>query len=190
MNEFNYEGWIGSIVGVYPSVSDFPSVGSEGCLYLVIDNGSGKIYAWDEEHQQYVTAGGGSISGAIIYKGAVAASTDLPSSPEVGWLYIASADFTLSSENVEAGDFLIWDGNSWNIIQGNVTGAVSGPSSASDGHLAVFDGTTGKILKDGGAVPVAATSIAASEAGYATGDQVYQYVAAQVGDIETILATI
>lgn len=32
--------------------------------------------------------------------------------------------------------------------------AVKGPSSAVvDGHLAVFDGTTGKLLKDGGAVP-------------------------------------
>jgi hypothetical protein len=32
-------------------------------------------------------------------------------------------------------------------------GDVSGPSVAVDGNLAVFDGTTGKILKDGGAVP-------------------------------------
>lgn len=32
-------------------------------------------------------------------------------------------------------------------------GDVDGPASATDGHLAVFDGTTGKIIKDGGAVP-------------------------------------
>jgi hypothetical protein len=30
-------------------------------------------------------------------------------------------------------------------------GDVAGPGSATDGHLAVFDGTTGKLLKDGGA---------------------------------------
>ncbi len=32
-------------------------------------------------------------------------------------------------------------------------GDVVGPSGASDGHLAVFDGATGKLIKDGGAVP-------------------------------------
>lgn len=32
------------------------------------------------------------------------------------------------------------------------SGDVVGPSSATDGHLAVFDGTSGKLLKDGGAV--------------------------------------
>lgn len=31
------------------------------------------------------------------------------------------------------------------------TGDVSGPSGATDGHLVVFDGSTGKIIKDGGA---------------------------------------
>lgn len=36
-------------------------------------------------------------------------------------------------------------------IAGN--GDVTGPSSAVDGNLAVFDGTTGKLIKDGGAVP-------------------------------------
>src|SRR5438132_14388264 len=34
---------------------------------------------------------------------------------------------------------------------GGGSGDVVGPSSATDGHLAVFDGTDGKLLKDGGA---------------------------------------
>mgnify|MGYP001236458252 CR=1 FL=1 len=33
------------------------------------------------------------------------------------------------------------------------SGDVTGPSDATDGHLAVFDGATGKLLKDGGAIP-------------------------------------
>jgi hypothetical protein len=33
------------------------------------------------------------------------------------------------------------------------TGDVVGPSGATDGHLAVFDGVTGKLIKDGGAAP-------------------------------------
>jgi hypothetical protein len=34
-------------------------------------------------------------------------------------------------------------------------GNVVGPASAVDNHLAVFDGTTGKLIKDGGAIPSA-----------------------------------
>jgi len=36
---------------------------------------------------------------------------------------------------------------------GGGSGDVVGPASATDGHLAVFDGATGKLIKDGGAVP-------------------------------------
>jgi hypothetical protein len=36
-------------------------------------------------------------------------------------------------------------------VSGSGLGDVTGPSSAVDGHLAVFDGTSGKIIKDGGA---------------------------------------
>jgi hypothetical protein len=37
---------------------------------------------------------------------------------------------------------------------GGGSGDVVGPASAVNGHLAVFDTTTGKLLKDGGAVPL------------------------------------
>lgn len=43
------------------------------------------------------------------------------------------------------------------------TGDVSGPASATDGHLALFDGTTGKLMKDGGS-PSSAVDAAASGA--------------------------
>lgn len=36
---------------------------------------------------------------------------------------------------------------------GGGSGDVVGPGSATNGHLAVFDGTTGKLIKDGGAPP-------------------------------------
>jgi hypothetical protein len=35
---------------------------------------------------------------------------------------------------------------------------VFGPPSSTDGHIALFSGTTGKLIEDGGAAPVAATS--------------------------------
>ena len=41
----------------------------------------------------------------------------------------------------------------YDYVQENIAGAVSGPSSSVNGHLAVFDGTSGKVLKDGGIVP-------------------------------------
>jgi len=37
-------------------------------------------------------------------------------------------------------------------------GDVVGPASATDGNLAVFDGTTGKLIKDGGAAPAGTVS--------------------------------
>lgn len=40
---------------------------------------------------------------------------------------------------------------------------VAGPASAVDGHLAVFDSTTGKLIKDGGAVPSAGASASGSD---------------------------
>lgn len=49
-----------------------------------------------------------------------------------------------------AGKFLK-AGGTWSAPAG--AGDVVGPGSASNGHLAVFDGTTGKLIKDGGAVP-------------------------------------
>lgn len=39
-----------------------------------------------------------------------------------------------------------------------LTTYVSGPTSATDGHLAVFDGVTGKVIKDGGPVPTIPTT--------------------------------
>lgn len=48
--------------------------------------------------------------------------------------------------------------NTWTILAAASSGGpgnVVGPASAVDSHLAVFDGTTGKLIKDGGAIPSA-----------------------------------
>ncbi len=44
------------------------------------------------------------------------------------------------------------------------SGDVVGPGSATDGHLAIFDGTTGKLIKDGGAPGGGGSSIDATTA--------------------------
>jgi hypothetical protein len=59
--------------------------------------------------------------------------------------------------NLQTGALVSCQGGTWQAVAGGGggTGNVVGPASATDGHLAVFDTTTGKLLKDGGAVPAA-----------------------------------
>ena len=66
------------------------------------------------------SGGGSKIEGAVSYKGSVASASDIPASPSVGDLYIASAAFSLSGEDIEAKDMIIWNGTSWDVIQGNI----------------------------------------------------------------------
>jgi hypothetical protein len=36
----------------------------------------------------------------------------------------------------------------WTVVQGNLDGTVTGPASATNGNVVLFDGNTGKIIKD------------------------------------------
>lgn len=67
-----------------------------------------------------------------------------------------SATREVEQDLVEVGDVYIYDGNIW-LLQKNSLQAgswdVIWPASATDGHLAVFDWVTGKVIKDGWAVP-------------------------------------
>lgn len=50
------------------------------------------------------------------------------------------------------------DGSAWEdqaMAAGGVAGDVTGPASAVDNHLVVFNGTSGKLVRDGGAIPSA-----------------------------------
>lgn len=53
--------------------------------------------------------------------------------------------------------YLRGDGT-WDTPSGSGSGDVVGPGSAVSGNLAVFDGTTGKLIADGGPVPTGATA--------------------------------
>lgn len=103
---------------------------------------------------------------AMVYKGVIDASTN-PNYPaaDAGWTYkisVAGKIGGASGINVEVGDMLICTadatasgthaavGTSWNIIQMNIDGYVLGPASSTNNNIAVFDGTTGKLIKDGG----------------------------------------
>lgn len=103
---------------------------------------------------------------AIVYKGVVDCSGN-PNYPtaDAGHLYRVSVAGKIgggSGINVEAGDTLLCNtdgssagtqaavGSKWNVIQANIDGGVVGPASATDSHVAVFSGSTGKALQDGG----------------------------------------
>ncbi|MDD5367452.1 MAG: hypothetical protein PHQ40_00340 [Anaerolineaceae bacterium] len=67
-----------------------------------------------------------------------------PANPDAGdqKLFIRDSDHKLCRVN-----------SSGSVVVAEGSGDVVGPAGATDGHLAVFDGATGKVIKDGGAVP-------------------------------------
>lgn len=119
---------------------------------------------------------------AMVFKGAQDCSSN-PNYPAAnrGDTYRVSVAGKIgggSGPNVEAGDLLICNtdasssgnhasvGANWNIIQVNIDGVVVGPTSATNARIAVFDGTTGKLIADGGYtisdIAANATNIAAT----------------------------
>jgi len=106
-------------------------------------------------------------SEALLYKGTIAADTnpDYPAADRAGWVWKISVPGKIggaaSGINVEAGDTLIsvsaspggahaTVGADFNIIQVNIDGAVTGPTSHTDERIAVWDGNSTNVLKDGG----------------------------------------
>lgn len=93
-------------------------------------------------------------------------STSLPGTCAVGDLYSDTDATTRGRLN------LCESTNTWAIVgpaSGGGSGDVVGPSSAVDGNVALFDTTTGKLLKDGGAFVTAGTLTDTKICKYATG---------------------
>ena len=101
-------------------------------------------------------------SDAMTYKGTIGSSgatiTALPdTTAKTGWTYKVLTAGTYAGQKCEVGDMIICltDGSTstaatWNVIQTNIDGAVTGPSSSVDSHVATFNGSTGKVVKDSG----------------------------------------
>lgn len=107
------------------------------------------------------------LSDAMSFKTAIDCSAN-PNYPaaDAGDTYKVSVAGKIggaSGPNVQAGDTLICSsdgtsagnhatvGTSWVILQTNIDGAVTGPASSTNNGFVRFDGTTGKIVKDGAA---------------------------------------
>lgn len=94
---------------------------------------------------------------AMIFKGIVNKNTDLPDTHETGWTYRVNKAGTYAGKVCEIGDLVICttDGLSandahWTVAQTNIDGAVIGPVSSTNDNIVIFNGNTGKLIKDSG----------------------------------------
>lgn len=107
---------------------------------------------------------------AMIYRGTIAGGNTgaygaLTPFANRGWTYKVTTAGKINGKVVEIGDMLICnkDGTTaatssnystiaanWDVIQANIDGAVTGPASSTNAHVAVFNGATGKVIKDSG----------------------------------------
>ena len=95
---------------------------------------------------------------AMIYKGTLGTGgtvTSLPATHNAGWAYKVITAGTYAGFKCELGDMIICitDGTSsnnahWSVVQTNIDGAVTGPTSSTADVFPLFDGTTGKVLKN------------------------------------------
>lgn len=105
--------------------------------------------------------------------GVVDSDTPLPSTGyEVGQTYRVAEAGTYAGQECETGDLIIVikdyaaDGASnadFLVVQANVDGAVTGPDASTDANIVVFDGITGRKIKDS-SVTIASVSDAIAKA--------------------------
>ena len=94
---------------------------------------------------------------AFHFVGTLAGDDTLPAA-ESGHVYRITSDGTINGLTVHQGDTITCcvDGTkagtpaNWFVTHTNHDGQVMGPTSAVDSHVAVYDGATGKLIKDSG----------------------------------------
>lgn len=103
-----------------------------------------------------------STNDAMVFKGTIGSGgtvTSLPTTHSAGWTYRVITAGTYAGKVCEVGDLLIAvvdrtgssnTNDDWTVAQTNIDGSVVGPASATANNFALFDGTTGKLIKDAG----------------------------------------
>jgi hypothetical protein len=101
---------------------------------------------------------------AMIFKGTLGSGgtiTALPATAvNAGWTYRVITAGTYAGIACEIGDLVIAVADAlgninstWTVVQTNIDGAVVGPASSTTNALAVFNGTTGKLIQNSSFVP-------------------------------------
>ena len=112
--------------------------------------------------QAVLSTGLSALANGVVFKGTIGSNdgatvNSLPSVAEVGWFYKVSSDGTYAGEVCEPGDVIFCDKSStesespsWTVVQGNIDGAVTGPTASVAGHIATFAGVAGNEVQDSG----------------------------------------
>lgn len=137
--------------GDYTDLSNTPSIPQVAQEITDAETG----YVTGSQVYNYVQEVTSTLDDVMRFKGTVSSAQAIADivSPSSGDVYIASAAFTLNNEAIEAGDMLVYKTfgtPGWEILQTNIDGAVTGPVSSVNNHVAIFDGTSGKLIKDSG----------------------------------------
>ena len=143
---------------------------------------------------------------AMIYKGTIGTGGTVQALPSTtaltGWTYKVITAGTYAGVSCEIGDMIICltDGSSsqaatWTVVQANVDGAVtSGVTSTTDGHIPLFSGTTGKVIKSSSKAIVTSitdsTNIPTDKAVKAYVDGLVNDINDTIGNVETLLSNI
>lgn len=100
------------------------------------------------------------VSKGQHFQGVVNSTSGLPTvNYKAGWLYSVQEAGTYAGNVCEVGDLIICikdyasgsaANSDWAVLQANLDGAVTGPASSVAAHVVVFDGTSGKRIKDSG----------------------------------------
>lgn len=127
---------------------------------VIINNAAGVGSNVEAEIEKLRTDVAALINGGVVFKGALTTASGLPTvSYKAGWQYIVQDAGTYAGKVCEAGDFIVCVKNyasgsasnsDWAVLQVNIVGAVTGPANSVANHVAAFDGTSGKIIKDSG----------------------------------------
>lgn len=114
-----------------------------------------------------------SYANAMVFKGTLGTggtTATLPTTHEAGWTYKVVTSGTYAGMVCQEGDLVICindrntaNNDDWTSVQVNDDGLVTGPASVTSGHIAVFDGTSGRIIKSGGTTIANATVNKANE---------------------------
>jgi hypothetical protein len=97
--------------------------GTEVSGQIIFDTGDSKLKYWNGTFWQSAET---RFDGALQYKGSIAANAPAVSNPTSGDLYIFNSAGTATNFGgtvVQSGDFAIYNGSGWDIIQGNIVAA-------------------------------------------------------------------